>query len=98
MQINRNKAGETTILAIEGRVDTTTAPALENEINSLGSDVKNLILDMKGVEYISSAGLRVLLAAQKKLSKVGTLKLTGVCDTVMEVLEMTGFANILEIE
>ena len=60
--------------------------------------VKDLVLDMKDVEYISSAGLRVLLAAQKKMSKIGTLKLTDVCDAVMEVFEMTGFADILVIE
>ena len=98
MQINQNQTAKTTTLTIEGRIDTTTAPNLENVINSLDAGVKDLVLDMKGVEYISSAGLRVLLAAQKKMSKIGTLKLTGVCDAVMEVFEMTGFADILVIE
>ena len=57
-----------------------------------------LVLDMKELSYVSSAGLRVLLVAQKKMSRIGSMKLTGVCDEVMEVLEMTGFADILEIE
>ena len=98
MQINQNRSAETMTLTIEGRIDTTTAPSLESAINGMDSDVKDLVLDMKGVEYISSAGLRVLLAAQKKMSKIGTLKLTGICDAVMEVFEMTGFADILVIE
>ena len=85
-------------LTIEGRIDTTTAPTLEAAINGMDDSVKHLILDMKGVEYISSAGLRVLLGTQKKMGKIGTLKLTGVCDAVMELLEMTGFADILVIE
>ncbi len=83
---------------IEGRLDTSTSPEFEKEIESLSDDVSELILDMKEVAYVSSAGLRVLLAAQKKMNKRGSMKLTGVCDTVMEVLEMTGFSDILVIE
>ncbi len=98
MQINQNQAAEKLTLTIVGRIDTTTAPSLEAVINSMDDGVKDLVLDMKDVEYISSAGLRVLLAAQKKMSKIGTLKLTDVCDAVMEVFEMTGFADILVIE
>ncbi len=98
MQINQNQTAEKLTLTIVGRIDTTTAPSLETVINSMDDGVKDLVLDMKGVEYISSAGLRVLLAAQKKMSKIGTLKLTDVCDAVMEVFEMTGFADILVIE
>ena len=67
-------------------------------VNEETADVRELILDMKGLEYISSAGLRVLLAAQKKMNKQGVMKLTDVCDAVMEVFEMTGFADILTIE
>ena len=98
MQISQKRETKTMTLTIEGRIDTTTAPSLESVINDMDSEVKDLILDMKGVEYISSAGLRVLLAAQKKMRKIGTLKLTGICDAVMEVFEMTGFADILVIE
>ncbi len=98
MQINQNQVAEKMTFEIVGRIDTTTAPGLETAINHLDPSVKDLVLDLKGVEYISSAGLRVLLAAQKKMSKVGSLKLTGVCDTVMEVFEMTGFTDILVIE
>lgn len=98
MQINKNQTAEKLTLAIEGRIDTITAPALEEAIESMDESVKELVLDMKGVEYISSAGLRVLLAAQKKMNKIGSLKLTDVCDAVMEVFEMTGFADILVIE
>lgn len=98
MQINQNQSAEKLTLTIVGRIDTTTAPSLEAIINSMDAGVKDLVLDMKGVEYISSAGLRVLLAAQKKMSKIGTMKLTDVCDAVMEVFEMTGFADILVIE
>ena len=98
MQINQKKENEKMTYAIAGRIDTLTAPALEAAINALDADVRDLVLDMTDVEYISSAGLRVLLAAQKKMSKIGTLKLIGVCDAVMEVFEMTGFADILVIE
>ena len=96
IQIKKNEA-ETTIELV-GRLDTTTAPALDKTINEDIGDTKNLVLDVKGMEYISSAGLRVLLAAQKKMQKIGTMKVTGVCEEVMEVFEMTGFADILTIE
>ena len=96
IEIKRN-AGDTTI-ELAGRLDTTTAPALDKTIGEDIGDTKNLILDIKGLEYISSAGLRVLLGAQKKMKNIGTMKLTGVCEDVMEVLEMTGFADILTIE
>ena len=96
MDIKKN-ADETTI-QIVGRLDTITAPALDKAIQEDLSDTRNLILDMKGLEYISSAGLRVLLGAQKKMQKIGSMKVTGVCEEVMEVFEMTGFADILVIE
>ena len=98
MTINKEKNNGILTLAIEGRLDTVTAPELENVVNEETADVRELILDMKGLEYISSAGLRVLLAAQKKMNKQGVMKLTDVCDAVMEVFEMTGFADILVIE
>ena len=96
IEIKKN-ATETTIEVV-GRLDTITAPVLEKTINDGIESIQNLILDMKGVEYISSAGLRVLLATQKKLQKIGSMKLINVCEAVMEVFEMTGFADILVIE
>ena len=96
IEIKRN-AEETTI-ELAGRLDTTTAPALDKTINNDIEGTKNLVLDFKSLEYISSAGLRVLLGAQKKMQKIGSMKVTNVCDEVMEVFEMTGFADILVIE
>ena len=96
IEIKRN-AEETTIELV-GRLDTTTAPALDKTITEDLGETKSLILDLKGLEYISSAGLRVLLSAQKKMQKIGSMKVTGVCEEVMEVFEMTGFADILTIE
>ena len=98
MTIEIKKNNQETIVEIVGRLDTITAPALDKTINEDIGDTQNLVLDVKGMEYISSAGLRVLLAAQKKMQKVGSMKVTGVCEEVMEVFEMTGFADILVIE
>ena len=95
MEIRKNADAAT--IEVVGRLDTTTAPALEKAINADIGDAKHLILDLKGVQYISSAGLRVLLGAQKKMQKIGSMKVLNVCETVMEVLEMTGFADILVI-
>ena len=98
MTIEIKKNAEETIIEIVGRLDTITAPALDKTINEDIGETKNLVLDVKGMEYISSAGLRVLLATQKKMQKIGSMKLTNVCEEVMEVFEMTGFADILVIE
>ena len=98
MTIEIKKNETETIIEIVGRLDTITAPALDKTINEDIGDTKNLVLDVNGMEYISSAGLRVLLSAQKKMQKIGSMKVTGVCDEVMEVFEMTGFADILVIE
>ncbi|MBR0305615.1 MAG: STAS domain-containing protein [Lachnospiraceae bacterium] len=98
MTIEMKKNMEETILEITGRLDTTTAPVLDKTINEELKDVENLVLDLKGLEYISSAGLRVLLNAQKKMQRVGSMKLKNVSESVMDVFEMTGFADILEIE
>ena len=92
------KKSQETIIEIVGRLDTITAPALDKTINEELGDTKNIVLDLKGLEYISSAGLRVLLAAQKKMQKIGSMKVINVCEDVMEVFEMTGFADILVIE
>ena len=96
MEIKKN--AEATIIEIVGRLDTTTAPALEKAIQEDIGNAKNLVLDLKAVQYISSAGLRVLLGAQKKMQKIGSMKVVNVCEAVMEVFEMTGFADILVIE
>ena len=98
MTIEIKKNADNTVIEIVGRLDTTTAPALDKAINEDIGDVKNLILDVKSMEYISSAGLRVLLGAQKKMQKIGSMKVINVCEEVMEVFEMTGFADILVIE
>ena len=98
MTIEIKKNAAETIIEIVGRLDTITAPSLDKTINEDIGDTKELVLDMKGLEYISSAGLRVLLSAQKKMQKSGSMKVINVCEEVMEVFEMTGFADILVIE
>ena len=95
---NVENTAENTVVQIVGRLDTTTAPSLEKTLNEDMEDTKNLILDLKGLEYISSAGLRVILSAQKKMQKIGSMKVMNVCESVMEVFEITGFADILIIE
>ena len=96
MEIKKN--ADAAVITVTGRLDTTTAPLLEKAITQDIGDAKNLVLDMKAVQYISSAGLRVLLGAQKKMQKIGSMKVVHVCEAVMEVFEMTGFADILVIE
>ena len=98
MTIEIKKNAEITVIEISGRLDTITAPALDKVINEDIEDTKNLVLDVKGMEYISSAGLRVLLGAQKKMQKIGSMKVINVSEEVMDVFEMTGFADILVIE
>ena len=98
MNINIKKENGITVLEISGRLDTITAPELEKAINDEGEALKNLVLDFKGVDYISSAGLRVLLTAQKKMNAQGNMELINVSEAVMDIFEMTGFADILEIK
>ena len=98
MNINIEKENGVTLMKIEGRLDTTTAPELEKAINNEGDALKSLTLDFKGVDYISSAGLRVLLSAQKKMNVQGSMELTNVSEAVMDIFEMTGFADILVIK
>lgn len=98
MTIVEERNNNVLTLKIEGRLDTTTAPTLEITINEKLDGVTELILDMNQLTYVSSAGLRVLLSSQKKMNKIGTMKLIGVCEEVMEVFEMTGFVDILNIE
>lgn len=98
MNIIRTQDGNTNTLAVEGRLDTTTAPQLEQEVAGLIGNTELLIFDFKSLEYISSAGLRVLLSTQKKISRTGKMIVKNVNDEVMEVFEVTGFTDFLTIE
>ena len=96
MKINFNNNNGILNIELEGRLDTTTAPELEKFIGDNYNSAGSLVINCEKLVYVSSAGLRVLLSAQKKTK--GAMKLTGVCELVMEVFEMTGFADILVIE
>ncbi|MBP5288718.1 MAG: STAS domain-containing protein [Clostridia bacterium] len=98
MEILQNKNGNTMNVALKGRLDTTTAPQLEEALKSAISDVTSLIFDFSELDYISSAGLRVLLASQKQMNTRGEMKVTHVNDTIMEIFDVTGFTDILTIE
>ena len=98
MTIEIKKMGEEAVIELSGRLDTSTAPVLDKRISEDIAENTHLTLDLKGLEYISSAGLRVLLSAQKRMKKCGSMKLKNVCEEVMDVFEMTGFADILVIE
>ena len=98
MTIEIKKNAKEVTIEVGGRLDTITAPVLEKTIGENTLGMQSLVLDFKALEYLSSAGLRVLLGAQKKMQKVGSMKVTNVCEAVMEVFEMTGFADILVIE
>ena len=98
MNINKVLEGTKLELEITGRLDTITAPELDAEIKQNMDDVECLVLNFKGVEYISSAGLRVLLATQKSMGKKGKMIVKEVNDTVMEIFNITGFVDILTIE
>ena len=98
MTIEKKVNGEGLTLIISGRLDTQTAPELENELDAVVNGIKDLTFDMSNLEYISSAGLRVILKAQKVMNTQGSMKLTGVNDSIMEVFDITGFLDILTIE
>lgn len=98
LSINKKFEDEKLYVALEGRLDTTTSPELEKQLSESLPGVKELVLDLEKLEYISSAGLRVLLTAQKTMTKQGSMKLIHVNDLVMEILEVTGFVDILTIE
>lgn len=97
MTITKNQNGKTLTLALEGRLDTTTAPQLEAEIKAI-EGVNELVMDFAQLVYISSAGLRVVLGAQKKMTALGKMIIKNVNDTIKEVFEVTGFSDILTIE
>ena len=98
MNITKSKEGSTLTVALEGRLDTTTSPQLESELKTSLDDVKDLVFDIKDLEYISSAGLRVLLSAQKVMNKQGSMVIRGASEEIMEIFEVTGFVDILTIE
>lgn len=98
MTITKNLNGTTLTVALEGRLDTTTAPELENELKGSMDGITELIMDFSKLDYISSAGLRVLLSAHKAMRGKGQMKVTNVNEIVQEVFEVTGFSDILTIE
>ena len=98
MNIITKKENTTLTVALEGRLDTTTAPELEKALQAADASVTELILDFAGLAYVSSAGLRVLLTTQKKMNKQGKMIIRNVCDDIKEIFEITGFLDILTIE
>ena len=98
MTIVKKSEGSKLTVALEGRLDTTTAPQLEEELAASLNGVTELVLDFKGLEYLSSAGLRILLSTQKTMNKQGSMVIENVNETIMEVFEITGFAEILTIK
>lgn len=98
MTITKNLEGKKLTIALEGRLDTGTAPQLEAELKTAVSGIEELILDLKDLAYMSSAGLRVLLAAQKVMNRQGSMKVIHVNETISEIFEITGFSEILTIE
>ena len=98
MTIKKDKNGAELTLSLEGRLDTTTAPQLETVVTGVLGGINSLTMDFENLEYISSAGLRVLLTAQKQMNRQGTMTVCHVNETIMEIFEVTGFVDILTIE
>ena len=98
MKITKKQDGSALVVALQGRLDTTTAPDLENELKASLDGVTDLTLDLTDLDYISSAGLRVLLSAHKTMMKQGQMKVTNASEIVKEVFDVTGFSDILTIE
>lgn len=98
MTIEKIVDNKTITLKVAGRLDTTTSPQMEAAVDGCIAEANDLILDFSALEYISSAGLRVILKAQKAMNAKGSMKLTGVNDSIMEVFDITGFIDILTIE
>ena len=98
MNIIKNRTDDKLVVALEGRLDTMTAPELENDIKPALDGVKELTFDMAKLDYISSAGLRIILAVQKIMNKQGNMKIINANEMVMEIFEVTGFSEILNIE
>ena len=98
LNITKNIDGAKAVFALEGRLDTVTSPDLESAVKDIIDNTEDLVFDCGRLDYISSAGLRVLLAAHKTMSKKGGMKVTNVNSTIMEIFEVTGFSDILTIE
>ena len=98
MKITKKQDGSALVIALEGRLDTTTAPELEAELKTCLDGITDLTLDLTNLDYISSAGLRVLLSAHKTMMKQGQMKVTNASEIVREVFDVTGFTDILNIE
>ena len=98
MEIGKKQEGSNLTISLEGRLDTTTAPQLETELKQSLDGIEALEFDLSKLDYISSAGLRVLLSAQKTMNKQGEMKVTGANDELKEIFDVTGFVDILNIE
>ena len=98
MKIIKKQNGDTLCIAPEGRLDATNAPELEKEIKGAPDNITELVMDFEKLDYISSAGLRVMLSAQKAMSRRGGMKVVHVNETIMEIFEVTGFSEILTIK
>ena len=98
MNITETREGSKLTVALEGRLETTTAPDFEEVIKTKLEGITELVIDLAGVEYVSSAGLRVILSAQKKMNVQGSMKVTGVNEIIGEIFDVTGFSEILTIE
>ena len=98
MLINKTQNGDSLTIALDGRLDTTTAPQLDAEVSSGLEGVKTFVIDMEKLVYVSSAGLRVLLKAQKIMNKQGSMVIKNVSDEIKEIFEVTGFDELLTIE
>lgn len=98
MTIEKNSEGKKLTITLTGRLDTTTAPKLETELKQNISGVEELVLDLAALEYLSSAGLRVLLSAQKVMNRQGSMVVRNANEIIMEIFEVTGFVDVLTIE
>lgn len=98
LDINKAQNGNESVVALKGRLDTLTAPQLEEELNAVTEGADSLVFDFSELEYISSAGLRVLLSAQKTMNGKGSMTVKNVSDEIREIFDVTGFSDILTIE
>ena len=97
LSLKKNIEGQKAVFSLEGRLDTVTSPDFEKELKEVLDDLTELTLDFEALEYISSAGLRVLLAAQKVMNKKGSMRVVNVNESIMDIFDVTGFSDILQI-